>query len=386
MVLATALGISVVILLATILPPQRLHSWLPVVLALLPMALMFVYQPVMRWMSTQAGWITSLATALLNPRQLALVVLLLGGASLAISLVGYRIFEKAFYGGWNRLRETPKRPAREIKKFETKKRSRRWMQLLPISLHAIVVKEWQELRRDPFRLIGLLGTPLLFIPLLWPLLRQDHPLHTLSFWFLLASGLMLQTSVVMDALTTIGREGRSIELFRSAPLPMGDVLRGKFWGAAWSLAVVIWSLSYIIIGLLAHFPIWQIGFLVGTLALGLLGAASLSTAYGALTAKFSVEDPAKQSVSLLHQWGALLLSGIFMLLTFTTTVWLLVNIFPESDVVLPIKAMASFPAVGWLLADINWLPIVFVASQVVFWVGVRALLKAAIRRLERVEV
>ena len=167
---------------------------------------------------------------------------------------------------------------------------------------------------------------------------------------------------------------------------MRDVLRGKFWGAAWSLSVVVWSLSYIIIGLLAHFPIWQIGFLVGTLAWGLLGAASLSVAYGALAAKFSVDDPAKNSVSVLHQWGAMLLSEIFMLLTITTTVWLMVNIFPDSDVVLPIKAMASFPAVGWLLADINWLPIVFVPSQVVFWVGVRALWKTAIRRLERVEV
>jgi hypothetical protein len=76
------------------------------------------------------------------------------------------------------------------------------------------------------------------------------------------------------------------------------------------------------------------------------------------------------------------LNSVFVLLTISTCTWLMVRLFPDSSVVLAIKALASFGAVGWFFSDSPWIPFSLVGGQVVFWIGAKVLWNAAVRRLE----
>jgi hypothetical protein len=53
--------------------------------------------------------------------------------------------------------------------------------------------------------------------------------------------------------------------------------------------------------------------------------------------------------------------------------------------VLAIRVLAGYGAVGWIFSEKLWIPFVLVSGQVVFWVGVKVLWDAAVRRLERWE-
>ncbi|MDH5508237.1 MAG: hypothetical protein OEZ02_13525 [Anaerolineae bacterium] len=305
MILATALVMGIVILLARLLPPQRVRWLMAVSLALLPLALLLGQQSLIKWVMAQSELLTRLSTAFLDIGRLAGIVAGFGAAALGVMFASYQIFNKAFYGGWNRLHVVPGRPAAKRPAARRSAWLVQWSRPLPAPLRSIVFKEWLVLWRDPRRLIGSLMTPLLMIVFVWPFYRLNVMLRPLVFWLLLVYGLLFQMNAMIDALTAVGREGRQIALLRSLPVSMKVVLRAKFWGGAWIWAVLVWSLFSVITGLLMQFPLWQVAFLIGAVVWAVALVSAVSIAYGALVANFTVKDPAQKSVSVLHGYLAM---------------------------------------------------------------------------------
>lgn len=384
--LVTALVMSLIIFLARLIPPKQVRNWLPVLLALLQIPLLLSFQSGMDWFFSQAAWITYLIEALLVPGQLAVVVVISWGGALIMILVAYQIFDHAFYGGWNQLRVVPTKTNAKKQKITRSNWLSQWTQILPAPIRAILLKEWKELKRDMRRLFSFIGMPFLFIAMIWPLLSLgDTLLKPIVFWFLMFLGFMLANTVLVDGLITFGREGRLFRLLKSMPLSMETILRGKFWGAPWSLGILVYSSFYLIIGFFMDYPLWQIAFLVGTVAWGAIGTSALAVAYGALVADFSVDDPIKQSVSILHQFimsGALVL---FIAPIFASVVWLIIQFFPESDIVVPIRVIASLSS-SWLFSESIWVLIGLIGIQGLFLLGIKGLWGISVRRLERLEI
>jgi hypothetical protein len=161
---------------------------------------------------------------------------------------------------------------------------------------------------------------------------------------------------------------------------MSDVLKGKFW-AAWVPLVVAWVVVFLITGMMLRFPWWQIGFLAGLTIWGLTGGSAVTMAIGGLKIDFDVEEIGRRTPTL----PSYLMMGLnltFVLVTTASFVWLLIRLLPDSRLVLAIKSLAGYTPVSWLLSDKSWVPLILVGSQVLFWIGARALWTAAIHRLE----
>lgn len=384
MMLATAVVMSLVILLARLIPPQKVRSWMPAALALVTVALVLGQQSATQWFLGQAGLITFLTEALLNPGQLALVVTGFGGLALVISLVAYQIFSTSFHEGWNRFREVPTRGAPVFLGVRRPRGVSRWVQPLPAPLRCFLVKEWLELRRDPRVLINLAQPLVLVLMVLAPVVIRGKGVETLRpllFWLMLMFPAMLVSILpIGSSLMAIALEGRTIALLRSLPISMSEVLKGKFW-ATWLPMVLSSGLVFMIAGMWLQFSLWEIGFLVGTVVWGLTGTSVATVAIGGLKVDFTVEE-VKRRISTPVNYLMMGLNMIFTLLTIATSVWLIVRLFPDSGVVLAIQALAGYAAVAWILSDTVWPPLALVGGQVVFGVGVKVLWAAAVRRLE----
>jgi hypothetical protein len=383
----TAVALIAAIVLVRLIPPEKLSAWLPIAVALLMMALMLGQQPAMTWFLSQTRLNAFIASALLDASQLVIVALVLSGAALVTGLAAYQLFERAFYGGWNRIREVPTRATLKEKGTRRTNFLVRLTRRLPAPMRFILIKEWLELRRTPLRLVGFASMHVLLLPILWLLFTNAEMLRPLFFWFLLIFGLGFSSiSLLADALMALGREGRQIELLQSAPISMRALMRCKFWSSPWTLIMLIWSLVYVIAGILIGLSGWLIGILIVSTAWGLIAATALAMGYGGLVADFSVDDPARKSVGALHGY---LVSGIFTVIIFvslTSVAWLVVHLFPSSPISLPFQSLAGFTSVAWLLSESAWPLVTIISAQVVIWVGVKLLWNAAIHRLERLEI
>jgi hypothetical protein len=384
MILATAAVMILVILLARLLPPQKTQSWMPVVLVLATFVLVLVQPSVTEWFLGQADLITFLTEALLNPGQLGLLVAGLGGMALATSLGTYKAFDASFHEGWNRFREVPTRRSRRSLAFRRLWRVSRWVRPLPQPLRCFLVKEWLALRRNPRGLISLVQPFVLVVMILAPFVgagKAAEALRPLMFWIMLMClTLFLSTAPVGMPLISIAQEGRRIELLRSVPVSMSDVLRAKFW-AAWVPMALAWLLLFLVAGMWLRFPWWQIGFLAGVTIWGLTGGSAVTMAIGGLRVDFSAKE-LKQRTPTITGYLMMALNLIFALVTTAAFVWLMVRLFPDSHAVLAIQPLVDFAVVGWLFSDKLWVPLGLVGSQVLFWIGARALWTAAAHRLE----
>jgi hypothetical protein len=385
MILATAMIMIFVILLARLLPAQKIRSWMPVLVVLTTFALILGQEPATQWFLGQVGLITLLAEGLLNPGQLGLVVAGFGALALLISVAASQIFNLAFHEGWNRFREVPTRQAPVSPVTRRPWGVSQLVRSLPTPLRHFLVKEWLELRRNPRGLINL-AQPLILVvaTVLLPAIRSGtgrDTLQPLLFGFMM---MMLALSMgilpVGTSLMAIAQEGRRMALLRVAPISMSDVIKGKFW-ATWAPMALSWTVVLIIASIWLQFPLWQIGFLVGMTILGLAGASVMTVAVGGLSVDFTAEE-LKQRISVVVSYLLMGINSIYMLLTIATFVWLMIRLFSDSRVVLAIQALSNISAIGWLFSDSLWTPIALLIGQVAFGIGVKVLWDAAVRRLE----
>jgi hypothetical protein len=251
-------------------------------------------------------------------------------------------------------------------------------------LRCFLVKEWLALRRDPRGLINL-AQPLVLAVVILALFmsagKGAEALQPLLFWFMLILLILfLSTSPVGMPLMSIAQEGRKLALLRSAPISMSDVLKGKFW-ATWVPLVLAWILVFLVAGMWLQFPWWQMGLLAGVTIWGLAGGSVVTMAIGGLRVDFCAEE-LKQRTPTVTGYLMMGLNLSFVLVTTAAFVWLMVRLFPDSAAVLAIQSLAGYAAVGWLFSDKLWVPLGLVGSQVLFWIGAKALWTAAVRRLE----
>jgi hypothetical protein len=373
---------GLLILLARLIPPQRVQQWIPAAIGLASVGFLLGQHVLM---DRIAGWTEAmvfLTQVLLDSRQLALAVAGLGVLAVISTLAIAQLFKKAFYRGWNSFQEAPIRRV----KISAAARRQGWLERLtrslPSPLRFLIVKEWRTVGRDVRWLTALFLPPLMMGVLLFPCLGTENPYRVLVFWILLlyGSGFALNSTQGI-ALPAVGQEGRNVVLLRSAPLSMGAVLSAKFW-AMWIPNLLAWSLAFLALGGLARMPIWQILFLIGSLAWGLAGASAAAVAAGALGADFAVEDP-RRRVSGPIAWLALGLGVVFLLFNVLTVSWIGIHLYPESEMVRASRqALGGFSIIGWLFAESGWAPWLLGIGQMAYWVGVRVLWTAAVRRLE----
>jgi hypothetical protein len=384
MAMATAGVVILVTLLARYLPPNRIRTWMPVAVGVATFALMLGQGPVTEWFLERPGLIAALTGTLLDPGRMGLLVLGFGGLALLATLGAYRIFNVAFHEGWNRLHEVPVRTVPVGPASRRSLEMSRWLQALPAPLRFLLVKEWLELVRNPRSLMDL-AQPLVLVGAVLVLFvgsgQGSEMLRPLSFWYVLVLLLLFMSTVPVGLpLLSLAQEGRRIALLRSAPIAMSDVLRGKLW-STWLPLAATWTVVLLVAGLWLQFPLWQVGALVATTLWGLAGGSVATLALGGLKVDFTVAE-LKQRTHTVTGYLMMGLNFVFALSTITITVWLIVRLFPDSRVIVAMRALADYGAVGWIFSDRLWIPLGLLASQVVFWAGATRLWNAAVRRLE----
>jgi hypothetical protein len=379
MVLATAAGMGLVILLARLIPPRLVRKWIPAAIPLVSLGFLLGQQVMMQWLSRQAG-MTLLAEALLDPARLAPMAGGMGALAALSVVIVYRLFKSAFYRGWSGLQEVP------ILQPAAPPTTRRpgllalAARLAPASLRFLVVKEWRTLSRDPRRLITPILLPLTTGVMLFPCIGASASLRPLFFWGMLIYMGWFATLASQESLMAAGREGRNIALLRGSPLPARVILPAKLL-ALYLVNVVPWGLLVLLLGGTGGLPLWQTALLLGLTFWGLAGACTSATAIGALGADFASEEPNRQVAGPARlAWMAS--NGLFSLLTIVSAAWFIIHLCPDSDAALAVRPLANWAAAGWLFANSVWPPAILAAGHVASWLLTQRLWAAAGRRLE----
>jgi hypothetical protein len=345
-------------------------------------------QAATQWLLARGDALSLLVEALLEPKQLLLLTVGMGGVAILVSLGTYWAFCISFYEGWNRFRDVPAR-----KPLTTSYRGRatwlaRWIRILPLPLRGFLIKEWLEFVRDPRGLVSLAQPLILVLVVLAPLLSSKEAfsvLQPLVFWFVLVLlVLFLTTLPIGSSMIAVAREGKSIALLRSMPVSMSDVLKGKFW-ASWLPVTAWWTVAMSVAGLLLRWPGWQVGVVAAVIIWASAGTSAAATAMGGLTVDFAREE-LKQRIPMRISYLQMALNLVFALLSIGSSLWLIVRLFPEDPTVLVLQALSRFQFVGWLYASSPWIPLLLAGAQAAFLIGVVMLWRAAVRRLEHWEL
>jgi hypothetical protein len=387
MLLTTDLIILLVILLARLLPARRVRSWIPAAIVPLSLLLIVGQQAATRWLLARGDALSFLIDALLDPRQLLLLIAGICGMAILASLGTYWAFRVSFHEGWNRFHEVPTRRSRTTSRRGLPTWLTQWTRFLPLPLRGLLVKEWLEFVRSPRGLVNLAQPLILIAVVLVPLLGSKEASATLqplifSFMLMLLV-VFLATLPIGTTMMAVAREGKSFALLRSVPISMSDVLKGKFW-ASWLPVAASWTAVLLVTGLLLHWPRWQIGVVVGIVVWASAGSSAAATAMGGLTVDFTPED-LKQRIPTAIGYLQMALNLLFALLSIGICLWLMVRRVPEDQTVLVLQTFSQYRLVGWLFSASLWIPLILVGAQGAFWLGVVILWRAAVRRLEQWE-
>jgi hypothetical protein len=379
-VLVTSMVMGVVLLFTRAIPAARLRTWIPVILALVPLVFVFGQQRFTAWFSGQTALHGTIARALI--RQQDLVPIAGGGVVLATAscLAVYHVFNKAFDEGWNRYREVSPVPARS-------RGVSAWTPPFPARPRPVMAKEWLEIRRDPHSLLNLLQPAILVVLFLVPFAGRDAVdlVRPIFFWFMLIFvPWFIGVAALGIAMTAIIREGPNLALLRVAPTAMGAVLRGKLY-TTWGVMLIPWTVVLAATGVLLRFAGWQIVLLLAAAIVSLVCMTLVTIGLGALRADFAARDMMKR-ISAGVRYVMIALNALYAGWLFATMAWLIAHGFPESDSFKVIEVFQDLPPVRALLSDAVWVPLLLAAGHVLAWVGLGRLWAAAVRRLEELEI
>jgi len=379
-VFVTSTVMGAILLITRTIPAARIRTWIPVILALVPLVFVFGQQRFTAWFSGQTDLHGTIARALIDERDLAWIV----GGSVALSaascLAAYYVFNKAFAEGWNRYREVAPVPAR-------RRGAPAWTPPLPARLRPVMAKEWLEIRRDPHSLLNLLQPAILVVLFLAPLGGRDAVdlLRPIFFWFMLIFvPWFIGVAALGFAVTAIVREGPNLALLRVAPTSMSAVLRGKLY-TTWGAMVIPWTVVLAATGVLLRFAWWQIALLLAAAIVSLASMTPLTIGLGALRSDFSVRDVVKR-IPTGARYVMIALNALYAGWLFATVAWLIAHGFPESDSFKVIEVFQGLPPVRALLSDAAWVPLLLAAGHGLVCFGLVRLWAAAVRRLERIEI
>ncbi len=359
--LATAVGVALVIGIASLIPPPRLRRWLPAALALGSLASLLLHQVVF---SRLAGWAPLarlLGGAAVEPGRLALAALVGLAAALAVVGVDWWLFITVHARTADSL-GTAVAAARTARRQPLFTRAAMALATpFPPTQRPIVRKEWLSLLRDPQQLINLWIVPLVMAVLLLPWLMSNREsgggLSVLSFWLLLIYATLFGLNASQGAtLPAFPLEGRRLMLLRQAGAAMRTVMWAKFW-AGYLPALMAWAAVLAAYGLFLSLPLWQIGWLALTVAAGLSGGCAIMLAAGALTADFSLTAPRPKAAGQSSGWSwlGLLLGGVWEGACLALSAWLLLALAGDTPLGKTTQTVLGvMPPLGQLLDPAEW--------------------------------
>lgn len=209
--------------------------------------------------------------------------------TLGLAFITYWIFRVTFYEGNARVRAAP-----ISRSVSSRPRLReRLGRVFPQPIRGLVIKDWLSLPRD-LRYLSTLLTPLVMVVFLT--VRAFSPTGVPSLWASVAPvGLLCLFVATGTALPSIGMEGRNFALLRSLPISVDQIMIGKF--AAFGPVVLMITLTALV-----PLALWRgvSPFLLASMAVVSVwlsaGVTALAVGVGALGAKFDA-DSAQKAVS-----------------------------------------------------------------------------------------
>jgi ABC-2 type transport system permease protein len=385
--LATSTGVVLVMLVAGLLPPQRLRRWLPAAFAVATLGVLMLQQEVMGQLARWGAATHVLAGMLLAPDQLAQLTLVIGAAALGMTAVGWRLFKSVYPRTVDALGVAPP-PMHRARQPVAVRAVVALAAGFPAGQRLIVTKEWLCLLRDPQRLTGLVLIPLVMAVLLIPILADREAaagLRALSFWLLLVYAALFGLNAGQGAaLPAFTLEGRRLQLLRQTPITMRSVLWGKYW-AALLPAVLAWWVVLAAYGALLGIGVGQIATLLLAVAAGLTGVCAVLLPIGALGADFAATaaQPKLARGATPLAWLGLLLGAVWQGGTLALCLWLVLALGQGSTLAaLTRVALSAVPPLGALGDPSNaWLPLAALAAWASVALVTAALWRAAQHRL-----
>ncbi len=365
-VATTLPGIALVILLVRLVPPARLQLALTLLPAVFVVPLA-VFSPAfaattagdgslpfagmtregLLWLPT--SWPAQLVIGPVEARWTAVVVAsaLTAGSIAVLGRVTSGLFHGSFLATWGQIQESPPRIHRGG--F-----LERLVPPLSRPARAIVLKDWRTLTRDLKAAAGL-------------------------FFIIMALGYLLLTStrrgggtVLIFAPMIIGsflmqafeQEGRSFAMIRATPVDVRRVFHAKLVAYLLPMGAGMW-VALVVAGVLGSFTGGQLVVVCLSASVLLVGVGAISLSFAAIGTRHRIDPPkAAPHIGMLSG----IVSMVFFLPNYTLTAWVLAT--ADGD-----RSGFGQPVVG-LLA---------LALSAAAWVGVAALVRRAVARLDALE-
>jgi ABC-2 type transport system permease protein len=375
---------ALVMLLVRVIPAQRLRLWIPAALSLVSLGVALAQQALLRESMGLEDWVIASQTVL-DAARLGVAVAAASAGALVLAAGTYLLFRATFYYGRSSFAEAAvRRPRRAVRRPRATARVGVG-QLLSSQWRSLLLKEWHSLRRDPRQLISVAVGPLMVVGLSAAFARPEGPLGSLLFWNTLFFAVMMGSSVVFNlGLAATSGEGRNVDLLRRLPVPMGRVLRAKFW-VSWLSAWLGWLPVLAAAVLLTELTAPQASILAGSLALALAEVGLAGPALGALRSDFAVEEETRRAGGLTG-FLALVVAFVSVLLTMLTCALAVISFLPSSELATTTEqALMVLPPVRFVLGGriVPWLGVILAHG---IYLSIVALLwRAGVRRMERWE-
>ncbi len=420
LLLLTAVGMAIVLLIVRIVPPGRAREvwtllWV-LVFGVAWVAWMLASQSnqPLNWLAQRsqsvaqigriAGWTPPgwAANTLLSFREGAVspmglnALLLLAATAISVGLAGW-LFERSFFHGWSGMRVVARRAkGRSSPSQRRVGRGYSWAglarivgQLLPWPVRQIAVKDWLILPRD-LRQLGRLVLPLLVAGLYVYMAAFQggeaavRVMPTAPFWLTLLVAplipLFFNSTLVVPSL---GREGPQIALLRVAPIRSSSILWGKY-GAGLLPTWVVAILSTTAIGLLMGVSAANLALLLVVMAWITIVFTAIGIGAGSVMPNFDAPDP-RRSGGLAGGYVSMILGAIFWLTNLGGLAWLSVATQPGSLEAQFLRTILADQRELLFLLEWAWTPALVILLYGVVLGSVVATWRSGIRRLERWE-
>ena len=340
LLIPSALGASITLVLVNIFPARRTRDLLSVITALSVAGLVLLFRaarperlvqpegfktftdfivaldtPSSPWLPSE--WVSEALMGWLNDGKVWQPLLQLWMVAVALVVIGGLLHARFWHRGFSQAQEGQQRRPGTNRKLPLLDRALCW--LSPVR-RELVLKELRVFTRDStqWSQLIMLGVLLVvyvanvrYLPLngegITTLLRNLIPFLNLAL-----AGFVLASVAARFVFPSVSLEGRSLWLLRSSPLLMHDLLWAKFWTGAVPLLLVAIALVGATNALLHVQPFVNIVSLVAIAAL-VFPLTALALAFGTFYPRFDSENAAQIPTSfggLLFMMTAIVLIGV----------------------------------------------------------------------------
>ncbi len=316
-----------------------------------------------------AGWLAQIAVSWRGAewRAAALYLGLLIVGAVAITSIGYAVYQRAFYVGWAQLRElAPRR--RQSRDMAHQGLLASLVRALPQQVRAIVIKDWTILPRDLRQLSGLVFPIVMGIVYVYMTATGEtaKQLPGSATWMAMAIVPLIPFFLTLYyTVGAIGLEGSNFALLRAVPLPAADLLWGKFV-ASLGPTLLIGEVTALLVGLLTGASMAQIALLLLAMIWFSVGFVAIAIGTSLLNPNFQATT-ARRSVGVATMYATMGLSAAFWVVNLALVVWLVIRFSTQPfAAILRQLVVLAFPDLQPYLQS-ALLPLAIIGVQVLLW-------------------